>query len=69
MKRPLLAIALAIVPSPVLAQTAAGVTIMNDPDVAAWQRSLLTQSMGHVHEDVADFTKQVVALEFSGKKP
>jgi hypothetical protein len=38
------------------------VTIMSDPDVAAWQRQLMSQAMAHVQEDVAEFTRQVAAL-------
>jgi hypothetical protein len=41
----------------------ASFTIMSDLDVAAWQRQLMAQSMGHVQEDVAAFAKQVAALE------
>ncbi len=43
-------------------------TIMSDPDVAAWQRSMMANSMGHVQADVADFVKQLAALE-PKKKP
>ncbi|WP_375398147.1 DUF2059 domain-containing protein [uncultured Sphingomonas sp.] len=45
----------------------ASFTIMSDPDIAAWQRQMMTQSMGHVQEDVAGFVQQVTALE--SKKP
>lgn len=45
----------------------ASFTIMSDPDIAAWQRQLMTQSMAHVQEDVAAFAQQVAAL--GPKKP
>lgn len=45
----------------------ASFTIMSDPDVAAWQRQMMTQSMSHVQDDVTAFVQQITALE--GKKP
>ena len=33
-------------------------TIMADPDVAAWQRSMMESSMAHMQADVAEFAKQ-----------
>lgn len=38
-------------------------TIMADPDIGAWQRTMMTDSVSKVHDDVADFAKQVAALE------
>jgi len=38
-------------------------TIMSDPDVAAWQRRLMTSSMSRMREDLADLTRRVAALE------
>lgn len=38
-------------------------TIMADPDVAAWQRTMMATSMTGVQADVADFAKQIAALE------
>jgi hypothetical protein len=46
----------------------ASMTIMSDPDVAAWQRDLMTRSMSHVQADVAAFSKQVEAI-VKDKKP
>jgi len=44
----------------------ASFTIMSDPDIAAWQRQTMAQSMSHIQEDIATFARQVAALE---KKP
>lgn len=38
-------------------------TIMSDPDVAAWQRDLTTRSMKTVQSDIADLVKQITALQ------
>lgn len=38
-------------------------TIMSDPDVGAWQRTMMTSSMGRVQADVREFAKQVDALQ------
>ena len=38
-------------------------TIMADPDVAAWQRSMMESSMRHMQADVAEFAKQVATPE------
>ena len=38
-------------------------TIMADPDVAAWQRSMMQFSMAHMQADVAEFAKQVATPE------
>ena len=38
-------------------------TIMADPDVGAWQRTMMANSMTGVQADVADFAKQIAALE------
>lgn len=43
-------------------------TIMNDPDVAAWQRAMMSDAMGHVQADIAEFAQQAAALE-PKKKP
>lgn len=37
-------------------------SIMSDPDVAAWQRTMMTKAMTRVQADVGDFVKQVAAL-------
>lgn len=41
----------------------ASYTIMNDPDVAAWQRDMMTRSMARVQASVAKFAEQAVKLE------
>ena len=38
-------------------------TIMADPDVGAWQRTMMANSMTGVQANVADFAKQIAALE------
>jgi hypothetical protein len=38
-------------------------TIMADPDVGTWQRTMMANSMTGVQADVADFAKQIAALE------
>ena len=38
-------------------------TIMADPDVAAWQRSMMESSMAHMQADVAEFAKQAATPE------
>lgn len=38
-------------------------TIMADPDVGVWQQTMMTNAMGNVQADVAEFAKQVDALE------
>ncbi len=38
-------------------------TIMADPDIAAWQRTVMMQSMGNVQADLADFAAEIAALE------
>lgn len=43
-------------------------TIMSDPDVAAWQRDLMNQSMSRVQQDIGDLARQATALE-QEKKP
>ncbi len=40
----------------------ASLTIMSDPDVAAWQRQLTTTAMARAQEDIAEFTKAAAAL-------
>ena len=47
----------------------ASYTIMNDPDVAAWQQSLIAQSMNHIQEDAAEFATDMAALRSGGDKP
>lgn len=37
-------------------------SIMSDPDVAAWQRTMMTKAMTRVQADVGNFAKQVAAL-------
>lgn len=49
--------------------TQASMTIMSDPDVAAWQRNLMASSMSRVQEDVRDLTKQILALSLPVAKP
>jgi hypothetical protein len=44
-------------------------TIMSDPDVAAWQRDLMKQSMSHMQADVAELTKDIMAIAGDEKKP
>lgn len=46
-----------------------GLTIMADPDVAAWQREMMSRSMSQVQADVADFARQVAASEQKRGKP
>lgn len=43
--------------------TANSMTIMSDPDIAAWQRNIMTQSMKTVQSDIADLVKQITALQ------
>ncbi len=38
-------------------------TIMADPDVGAWQRTMMANSMTGVQANVADFARQIAALE------
>lgn len=38
-------------------------TMMGDPDIAAWQADAMRQSMHHVQDDVADLVRQMEALE------
>ncbi|MEG3164483.1 DUF2059 domain-containing protein [Sphingomonas sp. PB2P19] len=45
------------------AYTQQSYTIMSDPDIGAWQRTMMTDSMGHMQSDIADFAKQVAALQ------
>ena len=49
------------------AYTQASFTIMNDPDIAAWQRQMMARSIEQVQTDVAAFAQQVAAME--AKKP
>ena len=49
--------------------TGASMTIMSDPDIAAWQSGLMTKSMGHMQEDVAALTKEILALKPTVKVP
>lgn len=42
--------------------TQASLTIMSDPDVAAWQGGLMNQTMSHLQQDIADFTKEVLPV-------
>ncbi|RZF60721.1 DUF2059 domain-containing protein [Sphingomonas populi] len=46
----------------------ASMTIMSDPDVAAWQRDLMKRSMSNIQKDVAEFSRQVAAI-VRNKKP
>lgn len=43
-------------------------TIMSDPDIAAWQRKLMTETMSYVQEDVAAMAKEIATLEPQDKK-
>lgn len=43
-------------------------TIMGDPDVAAWQRTLMSQSMNQAQADAADFARQLAAREQRSRK-
>jgi len=38
-------------------------TIMSDPDVAAWQRTMMQSSMANMQADVAEFAKQAAMPE------
>ncbi len=38
-------------------------TIMSDPDVAAWQRTMMTDSMNRVQQDAMAFAKEVAAIK------
>ena len=37
-------------------------TIMADPDVAAWQRTTMADSMGHIQDDIAQVAREIAAL-------
>lgn len=43
-------------------------TIMSDPDIAAWQQQMLHDSLAHVQEDVAELSTEMADLE-RDKKP
>ncbi len=47
----------------------ASMTIMGDPDIAAWQRRVMTEAMSHTREDVAALTREIAALQPDGKQP
>lgn len=38
-------------------------SIMADPDIAAWQRKLMSQAMTHMQEDVAAMAKSIDAIQ------
>lgn len=42
-------------------------TIMSDPDVAAWQRSMMQSSMANMQADVAEFAKEAAKPEAKTK--
>lgn len=48
------------------AYVAASKTIMADPDVAVWQRELMTHSLAKTQDEVAAMTKEVAALQAEG---
>ncbi|MDP1027921.1 DUF2059 domain-containing protein [Sphingomonas sp. KR1UV-12] len=41
----------------------ASMTIMADPDIAAWQRTMMADAMGHVQEDAMAFAKEIAAIK------
>ncbi|MFS0772374.1 DUF2059 domain-containing protein [Sphingomonas sp. 1P08PE] len=46
----------------------ASMTIMADPDVAGWQRTMMANAMSHVQEDAASFGKEIAAIQQGEKK-
>ena len=46
----------------------ASMTVMADPDVAAFQRKMMVDAMSRVQADTADFVKDVAAIKQSEKK-
>ncbi|WP_445190887.1 DUF2059 domain-containing protein [Sphingomonas sp. Tas61C01] len=46
----------------------ASMTIMADPDVAAWQRTMMNDAMSHVQQDTAQFVKEITAIKQGEKK-
>ena len=46
----------------------ASMTIFNDPDVAAFQRQMMVNTMSRVQADTAAFAKEVAAIQQSEKK-
>ena len=47
----------------------AAMTIMSDPDVAQWQRSMMSRTLGHIQEDIAAFVDKVVEAAPEKKTP
>ncbi|MBV8237903.1 MAG: DUF2059 domain-containing protein [Sphingomonas sp.] len=43
-------------------------TIMSDPDIAAWQRKLMTETMSYAQDDIAAMVKEIATLEPQDKK-
>ena len=46
----------------------ASMTIMADPDVAAWQRTMMNDAISHVQQDTAQFVKEITAIKQGEKK-
>jgi len=46
----------------------ASMTIMSDPDVAAWQRDVMKRSMSNLQTDAAEFAKQLSAIGTDKKR-
>ena len=46
----------------------ASMTIMADPDVGAWQRTMMHDAMSHVQQDTAEFVKEITAIKQGEKK-
>lgn len=44
-------------------------TVMADPDIAAWQRQMMTESMTRAQTDIAELMRQLAALEGTGSTP
>jgi hypothetical protein len=51
-----------------LAYMQASMTIMSDPDVGAWQRTMMNDAMSHVQQDTAEFVKEITAIKQGEKK-
>ena len=46
----------------------ASMTIMSDPDVSGWQRTMMNDAMSHVQQDTAEFVKEITAIKQGEKK-
>jgi hypothetical protein len=46
----------------------ASMTIMADPDVGAWQRTMMNDAMSHVQQDTAEFVKEITTIKQGEKK-